>query len=134
EVDDRQFEVPKSLFVEYMDGISTGFVRRGFRDWTQLRQHFHKTAGAPALMLASILGIDTKESRKRILALAEAWELTDALINVRQALQVGAINLPQDEMAEHGVAEKDLMADTASPAFLSFIDFQCGRIGRLLEE
>lgn len=124
----RQYDIPKSLLVEYLDGLNLDFIRHGHRDWTQLQQHCHKRAGAPALMMARIVGINGAETRSQVLSMSICWELTRIICEVRQDLLRGKIYLPQAELAEHGVSEEHLSAHESSPPFQRLIAAQCERL------
>ena len=70
---------------------------------------------------------DERALRRYAHELGLAFQLTNIIRDVGEDARRGRIYLPQDELAQFGVAESDLLQGRDSPAFQALMEFQYKR-------
>ena len=81
-------------------------------------------AGAVGVACVAVYGSDDVA---RAETLGIALQLINIMRDVREDWSLGRVYLPQDELASFGVAEADIAAGTATPAWRALMTFQAER-------
>ncbi|HNF88788.1 MAG TPA: presqualene diphosphate synthase HpnD [Thiobacillaceae bacterium] len=133
------FRLPEEAFVQIIDGMEMdlGLVR--YDDFKALRLYCHRVAGVVGEVAAQIFGgseaspLD-RATLKYANRLGLAFQLTNIIRDVGEDARRGRLYLPRDELAEHGVAEADLLAGRMSDHFRRLMEFQYQRAVQTYEE
>jgi 15-cis-phytoene synthase len=92
-------------------------LRIGTRE--ELERYMQGSAASVGRIMAAILGAPAE--RERLAQLGVAFQLTNFLRDVRQDYALDRVYLPADERERFGVRERDLTAETATPALRRLI-------------
>eukprot|EP00882_Tetradesmus_deserticola_P014402 GHRQ01015314.1.p2 GENE.GHRQ01015314.1~~GHRQ01015314.1.p2 ORF type:complete len:174 (+),score=78.20 GHRQ01015314.1:1542-2063(+) len=112
-----QFPVEIQPFRDMIDGMRMDLVKSRYETYDELYEYCYRVAGTVALMSMPVMGVDPaykgplEPVYRAALALGTANQLTNILRDVGEDLQTrNRIYLPLDELAQYGIAEKDLVA------------------------
>lgn len=150
------FHLPQEAFEQIIDGMEMdlGVVR--YPDFRSLRLYCHRVAGVVGEVAALIFGggcapgsgkapepppegapsslgrpcerrVVDRTTLKYANRLGLAFQLTNIIRDVGEDARRGRIYLPQDELAEYGVSEADLLQARGSEAFRRLMEFQYQR-------
>lgn len=117
----RRFHVPKRRLLEILDGVAMDLEPRRYANWADLQVYCYHVAGAVGLACLAIWGADVPEAQFAAVRCGEAFQLTNILRDVREDAQRGRVYLPQDELAECGCDERDLIATEPAERWLRLI-------------
>jgi phytoene synthase len=128
------FHLPEDAFGQIIDGMEMdlGLVR--YADFKSLRLYCHRVAGVVGEVAALIFGVSDRATLKYANRLGLAFQLTNIIRDVGEDARRGRIYLPQDELAEYGVPESDLLAARMSEGFRGLMAFQYQRAIRTYDE
>ncbi len=130
----READLPRSLFLEILDGAGLALFRQRYRDWSQLDQICRTRSGAPAILTARLLGIDEASARNYAPVLGRSWELTRILCDLDEDLSRGRLFLPELVLAEFQVSEADLVERRESEEIRRLIGYFVERVRQDLDE
>lgn len=105
-------------------------LRIGTRE--ELERYMQGSAASVGRIMASILGAPAE--RERLAQLGVAFQLTNFLRDVRQDYALDRVYLPADERERFGVPERDLTAETATPALRRLIASEVERARALFAQ
>lgn len=123
----RRFSIPKTPFLELIDGMEMDLVKSRYASWAELDLYCHRVAGVVGLMMAPLLGTTDPTALGHAADLGKAMQLTNILRDVKEDLARGRLYLPADELASHGVTEAMLAAGVVTPEVGRFVTFQIAR-------
>eukprot|EP00882_Tetradesmus_deserticola_P017435 GHRQ01018677.1.p3 GENE.GHRQ01018677.1~~GHRQ01018677.1.p3 ORF type:complete len:228 (+),score=104.86 GHRQ01018677.1:2111-2794(+) len=133
---------------DMIDGMRMDLVKSRYETYDELYEYCYRVAGTVALMSMPVMGVDPaykgplEPVYRAALALGTANQLTNILRDVGEDLQTrNRIYLPLDELAQYGIAEKDLVAGMYSPTtgrmderWQRFMSFQIERAQQLFAD
>jgi phytoene synthase len=126
-----RFAIPKRSLAALVDGGLQDTEQARYATFEDLRGYCEKVAGAVGVSCVAVYGSDDIE-RARTLGIA--LQLINIMRDVAEDWQLGRVYLPQDELAQHGVAEQDIADGRVTPAWRSLMSFQAGRARAHLNE
>ena len=121
------FHLPQEAFEQIIDGMEMDLGRVRYPDFKALRLYCHRVAGVVGEVAALIFGVSDRATLKYANKLGLAFQLTNIIRDVGEDARRGRIYLPQDELAEFGVAEADLLQRQMSENFRRLMEFQYQR-------
>ncbi|MCU0841065.1 MAG: presqualene diphosphate synthase HpnD, partial [Thiobacillaceae bacterium] len=128
EVIDRH-GIAQEQLQEILDGMEMDLGTVRYADFKQLNLYCHRAAGVVGEVAALIFGstLDKPVDRatlKYANRLGLAFQLTNIIRDVGEDARRGRVYLPQDELAQFGVAEADLLGGRETEAFGRLMEFQ----------
>jgi phytoene synthase len=123
EVIDRH-GIAQEQLQEILDGMEMDLTRTRYPDFRQLRLYCHRVAGVVGEVAAQIFGHTERATLKYAGLLGLAFQLTNIIRDVGEDARRGRVYLPQDELAQFGVAEADLLGGRETEAFGRLMEFQ----------
>jgi phytoene synthase len=121
------FRLPREAFEQIIDGMEMDLGHVRYPDFKALRLYCHRVAGVVGEVAALIFGAQDHTTLKYANRLGLAFQLTNIIRDVGEDARRGRIYLPQDELAEYGVAEDDLPRARMSESFRRLMEFQYQR-------
>jgi 15-cis-phytoene synthase len=101
----RRYAIEPALFTEFLASMRMDLTVTGYRDFAELAEYVHGSAGVIGLQMLPVLGTagPRAEAAPYAAALGEAFQLTNFLRDVGEDLDRGRLYLPADELAAFGV-------------------------------
>ena len=131
-------EIPRGRFSELCMGVEADLTVTRYEDWPGLKRYCYLVAGVVGLMMCSVFDLRDFGARKNAIAMGDAMQLTNILRDVREDLERGRVYLPQTELREYDLTDRDLLqfanGRTLTPGFRAFMRFQVQRARGLYEE
>ncbi len=121
------FGIPRESLEEILDGMEMDLTQTRYADFKHLRLYCHRVAGVVGEVAARIFGHTRHETLDYAARLGLAFQLTNILRDVGEDARRGRIYLPQDELAQFGVSEADILAARETDAFRKLMAFQYRR-------
>ena len=121
------FHLPQEAFEQIIDGMEMDLGRVRYPDFKALNLYCHRVAGVVGEVAALIFGLSDRATLKYANKLGLAFQLTNIIRDVGEDARRGRIYLPQDELAQYGVAEADLLNARVSEGFGRLMEFQYQR-------
>jgi phytoene synthase len=110
-----------------IDGMQMDLEQVRYLDFASLETYCDRVAGVVGLMSAEIFGHSEPATREYARDLGVAFQLTNIIRDVGEDARRGRIYLPQDELAQCGVAASDLLRGRSSPEFAAMMQMQVER-------
>ncbi len=123
----RTYLIAPALLDDVMNGVEMDLEISRFPDFALLQKYCYGVASAVGLVSLEIFGCRHPRSRDYAIALGMALQLTNILRDVKKDASFGRIYLPQDELAQFGVSESDVMEARWSPRMKQLLRFQALR-------
>lgn len=123
----RHFAIPKSAFVALIDGCRQDMVKTRYETFEELLQYCELVASSISDISLAIYGYRTPAAIDYGRNLATALQLTNVTRDVADDLDRDRIYLPQEELRQFGVAERDLFERRDTEAMRRLIEFQIER-------
>ncbi len=123
----QYFAIPKSAFVALVDGCRQDMVKTRYETFDELLQYCELVASSISDISLAIYGYQTPAAIDHGRNLATALQLTNVTRDVADDLDRDRIYLPQEELRQFGVTERDLFDRRDSEAMRRLIEFQIER-------
>jgi phytoene synthase len=121
-----RFQLPRKSFEDLIDGVETDVTCKRYDTFDQLYQYCLRVASAVGLICIEIFGYRNPQARDYAVALGVALQLTNIVRDVPVDLVNGRIYLPQEDMSQFGVSERNLTAGL-SGSVADLLAFECNR-------
>jgi phytoene synthase len=112
-----RFDLPQELLLEIIDGMAMDLHQSRYADFGELQLYCYRVASVVGLLSAEIFGYQDRRTRHYAHDLGLAFQLTNIIRDVGEDARRGRIYLPQDELARHGVDERDILLAHPTEAF-----------------
>ena len=112
-----RFDLPQELLQEIIDGMAMDLQQSRYADFGELQLYCYRVASVVGLLSAEIFGYQDRRTRHYAHDLGLAFQLTNIIRDVGEDARRGRIYLPQDELARHGVDERDILLSRPTEAF-----------------
>ncbi len=123
----KHFPIPKASFVALINGCRQDMVKNRYETFDELLQYCDLVAASISDISLSIFGYRTDAAIEHGRNLSTALQLTNVTRDVGDDLTRDRVYLPQQELRQFGVTERDLLDRSASSAMRALIDFQIDR-------
>jgi phytoene synthase len=121
------FGIAQEQLEAILDGMEMDLSQTRYPDYKALRLYCHRVAGVVGEVAAGIFGYRERATLKYAALLGLAFQLTNIIRDVGEDARRGRSYLPQDELAEFGVREADLLQGRSTDAFRTLMEFQYRR-------
>ena len=125
------FNIPRELFEEIINGVEMDLSRKRYQSWEELRPYCYRVASALGLICIEIFGYRNPSAKLYAENLGLALQLTNILRDVREDAERGRIYLPLEDLARFNVSEEEILGGVYSPNFVSLMDFEARRAREL---
>jgi phytoene synthase len=113
---------------EIIDGCAMDLEVRRFATFTELQVYCHKVAGVVGLVSLRIFGLPAGVGQVYAEKLGLALQLTNILRDVRTDWENGErLYLPMEDLASHGVDEREIATRQAGAGFYELMRFESDR-------
>jgi len=122
-----RFNLPAEQLLEIIDGMEMDLHQTRYADFKALHLYCYRVASVVGLLAAEIFGYTDRRTLKYAHDLGLAFQLTNIIRDVGEDARRGRIYLPQDELAQFGVTERDILACRHTAGFQDLMAFQAQR-------
>ena len=130
----KAYHIPIELPFELMEGVCMDLTKNRYANFEELYEYSYKVASVVGLMVSEVFGYKDKKALDHAVSLGIAMQLTNILRDIGEDLTRNRIYLPQDELSEFGITEKDLFEHRNDEKFKAFMEFQITRAERYYED
>ena len=123
----KPFGLEEERLREIIAGMFMDLDHQRYADFAKLRHYCHHVAGVVGVLSAKIFGYQDPHTLEYAEELGLAFQLTNIIRDVGEDARRNRIYLPLSELAEHGVAEDDVLNARETDAFKRLMAFQIDR-------
>ncbi len=123
----RNYDLAQEQFEEIIDGMEMDLQYVRYADFKALQLYCYRVASVVGQLAAAIFGFRDRKTLKYAHDLGMAFQLTNIIRDVGEDARRNRIYLPQDELAQFGVTENDLLHGQASAGFNALMAHQVAR-------
>ena len=123
----RQFSIPAGPARDLIEGVRMDLTQSRYASFEELRLYCYRVASTVGLMASEIIGYSDPCAIEYAIDLGIAMQLTNILRDVGEDARMGRIYLPQDELAEFGYSETQLLKGEINSNFIALMQFQIDR-------
>jgi 15-cis-phytoene synthase len=118
----QRYSIPERELQMLVDGVEMDFSHARYANFQELREYCNLVASVVGRMCVRIFGFTDPAALERADDLGLALQLTNILRDVREdAVDMGRVYLPQDELQRFGIPEAALSAGTLVPGWTEFV-------------
>ncbi|MDH5437072.1 MAG: squalene/phytoene synthase family protein, partial [Gammaproteobacteria bacterium] len=121
------FNLQQEYFLEIIDGMEMDLFQTRYPSFNELNLYCYRAASAVGLLATEIFGYQHRDTLKYAHDLGLALQLTNILRDVTEDAQRGRIYIPQDELVQFGVSEKDILLGNMSENMRNLLEHQAKR-------
>jgi 15-cis-phytoene synthase len=122
-----KYQLTPAMLEEIIAGVEMDLSRSRYATFEELRLYCYRVASAVGLVSIEIFGYRHPQCREYAVELGLALQTTNIIRDVGKDLETGRIYLPQDEIAQFGYSEAELLARTYNDRFLALMEYQAQR-------
>lgn len=123
----RHYDLALEQLAEIIDGMEMDLQLVRYADFKSLQLYCYRVASVVGQLAAAIFGYTDRGTLKYAHDLGIAFQLTNIIRDVGEDARRNRIYLPQDELAQFGVSESDILAGRSSDAFRALMAQQASR-------
>lgn len=123
----RRYDLALEQLAEIIDGMEMDLQLVRYADFKSLQLYCYRVASVVGQLAATIFGYTDRGTLKYAHDLGIAFQLTNIIRDVGEDARRNRIYLPQDELAQFGVSESDILAGRDSDAFRALMAQQASR-------
>ena len=124
----QRYEIPERELQMLVDGVEMDFTKTRYNNFEELQEYCTLVASVVGRMCVRIFGFSDPAALKRADDLGIALQLTNILRDVREdAVDMGRVYLPQDELTRFGIPETALASGEICPQWNDLIAHQVAR-------
>lgn len=123
----RNFDLALEQFEEIIDGMEMDLQHVRYADFKALQLYCYRVAAVVGQLAAAIFGYTDRNTLKYAHDLGIAFQLTNIIRDVGEDARRNRIYLPQNELAQFGVSESEILSGHGSPAFRALMAQQTAR-------
>jgi 15-cis-phytoene synthase len=118
----QRYSIPERELQMLVDGVEMDFSHARYATFAELREYCNLVASVVGRMCVRIFGFTDPVALERADDLGLALQLTNILRDVREdAVDMGRVYLPQDELRRFGIAESGLSDGTVATGWNEFV-------------
>ena len=123
----RAYDLALEQFEEIIEGMEMDLQYVRYADFKALQLYCYRVASVVGQLAATIFGYSERKTLKYAHDLGMAFQLTNIIRDVGEDARRNRIYLPQDELAQFGVTEDDLLQGRESAGFHALMAHQVTR-------
>ncbi len=130
----KQHQLPISLFHDLLTAFKMDVTKERYANFGEVMEYCRYSANPVGRLLLHLNHVATPQNLGYSDAVCSALQLTNFLQDISQDLEESnRIYLPQDEMEQYGVSEKDIRNKLTNSASQNLIKFQIERTRKLMQ-
>ena len=122
-----KYDLTPAMLEEIIAGVEMDLSISRYATFEELRLYCYRVASAVGLVSIEIFGYRNPQCREYAVELGLALQTTNIIRDVGKDLRVDRVYLPQDELAQFGYSEADLLAQKHDDRFVALMEFQAQR-------
>ena len=119
-----RYNIPLRYAEQLIEGVSYDLKQTRYETFSALAAYSYGVASTVGLMSMHIIGFSSPEAIPYAVKLGVALQLTNILRDVGEDWQSGRLYLPQEELAEFGLDERDIAQGSINDRWRDFMRFQ----------
>ena len=123
----RNYDLALEQFEEIINGMEMDLQHVRYADFKALQLYCYRVAAVVGQLAATIFGYSDRKTLKYAHDLGLAFQLTNIIRDVGEDARRNRIYLPQEELAQFGVTEDDLLQGRESAGFHALMAHQVTR-------
>jgi len=123
----RRYDLALEQLEEIIDGMEMDLQHVRYADFKALQLYCYRVAAVVGQLAAAIFGYTDRGTLKYAHDLGIAFQLTNIIRDVGEDARRNRIYLPQDELAQFGVSENDILSGRSTAAFRALMEQQTAR-------
>lgn len=123
----RAYDLALEQFEEIIEGMEMDLQYVRYADFKALQLYCYRVASVVGQLAATIFGYSDRKTLKYAHDLGMAFQLTNIIRDVGEDARRNRIYLPQEELAQFGVTEDDLLQGRESAGFHALMAHQVTR-------
>jgi phytoene synthase len=123
----KKFNLAQEHLLEIIDGMEMDLDHTRYPDFKSLQLYCYRVASVVGLLSAEIFGYSDRQTLKYAHDLGIAFQLTNIVRDVGEDARRNRIYLPQEELAQFGVSEADILNAKETDNFQKLMAFQVER-------
>lgn len=129
-----RYRIPTRYAEQLVQGVASDLQKKRYETFDELAVYCYGVASTVGLMSMHIVGFSGRAAIPYAVKLGVAMQLTNILRDVREDWEVGRVYLPQAELREFGLSDKDIEAGRNTQRWQEFMRFQVQRNKELYRE
>ncbi|MDQ6655488.1 MAG: squalene/phytoene synthase family protein, partial [Verrucomicrobiota bacterium] len=129
-----KYRLTPEMLEEIIAGVEMDLTISRYATFAELRLYCYRVASAVGLVSIEIFGYRNAQCREYAVALGLALQTTNIIRDVGKDLRIGRVYLPQEEMAQFGLNEADLLARRYDDRFVALMKSQAARSHAFYDE
>jgi phytoene synthase len=130
----QKYGIPVRYAEQLLDGVASDLTACRYQSFEELAEYAYRVASTVGLMSMHIIGFSGPEAIPYAIKLGVALQVTNILRDVGEDWRSGHLYLPQEDLQQFGLSEKDIAAGVVTPAWRKFMRFQIQRVRRIYAE
>ena len=122
-----KYRLTPAMLEEIIAGVEMDLSISRYQTFEELRLYCYRVASAVGLVSIEIFGYKNPQCREYAIELGLALQTTNIIRDVGKDLTTGRVYLPQDELAQFGYSEAELLNRTYNERFVALMEFQAAR-------
>ena len=122
-----KYRLTPAMLEEIIAGVEMDLSISRYQTFEELRLYCYRVASAVGLVSIEIFGYKNPQCRDYAIELGLALQTTNIIRDVGKDLTTGRVYLPQDELAQFGYLETELLNRTYNDHFVALMEFQANR-------
>lgn len=123
----NNYQLNEEYFQEIIDGMEMDLEQNRYAEFKHLQLYCYRVASVVGLLSASIFGFSNHKTLRYAHDLGMAFQLTNIIRDVGEDARRNRIYIPQDELAQFGVLEEDILHSRETPQVQKLLEFQIER-------
>lgn len=129
-----QTGIPQTYPLDLLRGVRMDADIQRYNTFQDLYLFCYRVAGVVGLMMTHVLGYKNDSAFVFAEKLGIAMQLTNILRDLQEDKNMGRIYLPQEELAQFGLGEQDIVQEKLSDRFIEMMKFQVARANTYYDE
>lgn len=130
----RAHDLPLKPFYDLLDAFSQDVAKKRYADYDELMDYCRRSANPVGALLLHLYGEATEVNLTYSDAICTALQLTNFWQDVAKDWAIGRVYLPQDDLAKHGISEKQIAEGRLDENWRALMQFEVARARELMLE
>jgi len=123
----KRLSIPKAYFDELIKGVEMDLVTTRYRTFEELSLYCYRVASVVGLICLHVFGPTSAHAQDYAVDLGMAFQLTNILRDLGTDAEQGRIYLPQEDLAQFGYSETDLLQRHNNQQLRELVHFETKR-------
>src|SRR5499427_4414490 len=123
----RRLSIPQAYFEELIKGVEMDLRMTSYKTFRELSLYCYRVASVVGLVCLHVFGITSARAQDYAVDLGMAFQLTNILRDLGTDAEQGRIYLPQEDLAQFGYRETDLLQRHNNPQLRELVHFETKR-------